>query len=379
MRTTIVTLDKPDRYGPSLRRAAEALRDGALVIFPTETVYGLGANAAHVGAMRRLREVKGGTERQGFTVHIPHRSEAARYVSAPSALIRRLTRKAWPGPLTLVCRVESPADEPIAQTLSPEQLGEIYYDSRVGLRCPAFAIVTELLEGAGVPVVASSANRAGRTPPLDLRAALRDLDGSVDIALDGGRTRHNAASTVVEIDGPEWKLLREGVIDRRTLERMTRTEIVMVCTGNSCRSPLAEYMFRQRLAERLGIPLGDLTKHGYYVSSAGTAAYPGGPISEFSAAELRRRGIDAAGHRSQSLTVELIQRSERIYVMSYEHRRAVIDLVPSAAERVLLLDERGPVADPIGGGGPEYQQCALHIERAIDARVEEFLNEDLRW
>jgi tRNA threonylcarbamoyl adenosine modification protein (Sua5/YciO/YrdC/YwlC family) len=379
MRTVIISLDKPDRYGPSLRDAAEALRAGALVVFPTETVYGVGANAAHTEAMRRLREVKGRASQQGFTVHIPHRADAARYVADASPVARRLARKAWPGPLTLVCRVESPEDQEIGKTISPSQLGDIYYENKVGLRCPAHAAVTELLVEAGVPVLASSANRAGNQPPLDLRAAMRDLENQVEFAIDGGRTRHNTSSTVVEIEGPEWEILREGVIDRRTLERMVRTEIVMVCTGNSCRSPIAEYLFRHELARRLGLPVGELAKYGYFVSSAGMAAAEGGPISEFSQKELARHGIDAAAHRARPLTVELIQHSERIFAMSYEHRRAVIDMAPSAADRVFLLDDMGPVADPIGGGAPEYHNCAMHIERAVNARLEEFVNEDLSW
>lgn len=380
MRTNIVTLDKADRYGPSVRHAAEALRGGALVVFPTETVYGLAASAAHVEAVRRLRDIKGGPDRQGFTVHIPNRADAAKYVANPPALARRLARKAWPGPLTLVCSVDDPENEPIARTISPEQLDAIYYQSKVGLRCPAHAAATELLNEAGVPVVASSANRPGRPPPLDAQSALRDLDGLVEIALDGGRTRHNTASTIVQIaQSDDWSILREGVIDRRTIERMARTEIVMVCTGNSCRSPIAEYLFRHELAKRLGLAVAELGRHGYYVSSAGSAAFEGGPISEFSEQELARCGIDASAHRAQPLTVELIQRAERIYVMSYEHRRAVLDLVPSAVDRVALLDERGPVADPIGGGASEYHQCAIQIERAVNARLEEFLNEDLRW
>ena len=379
MRTVVVTLDKQDRYGPSLREAAVALRDGALVVFPTETVYGVGANAAHTEAMRRLREVKGRISQQGFTVHIPHRQDAAKYVADPAPVTRRLARKAWPGPLTLVCRVDVPEEQEIARTISPIQLGDIYYDQKVGLRCPAHAAVTELLSEAGVPVLASSANRTGNQPPLDLRSALRDMENQVEFAIDGGRTRHNTSSTVVEIEGPDWEILREGVIDRRTVERMVRTEIVMICTGNSCRSPIAEYLFRNELARRLGMPVSDLAKHGYYVSSAGTVAADGGPISEFSHKELARRGIDASAHRSRPLTIELIQRSERIFAMSYEHRRAVIDMAPSAADRVFLLDERGPVADPIGGGAPEYHNCAMHIERAIGARLEEFVNEDLSW
>jgi protein-tyrosine-phosphatase len=122
-----------------------------------------------------------------------------------------------------------------------------------------------------------------------------------------------------------------------------------------------------------------LAGQGYVISSAGTIGFSGGTISDLSREELAKRNIDGSKHRSQPLTIELVQRAERIYAMSSEHRTAVIDLVPAAADRVFMLDDQSPVADPIGGGPEEYQGCAEHIERAVDARLEEFLDEDLNW
>jgi protein-tyrosine phosphatase len=142
---------------------------------------------------------------------------------------------------------------------------------------------------------------------------------------------------------------------------------------------MAEYLFRQMLADRKGCPVSDLADQGYAVSSCGTLGLAGGAASTGSSEELSRRGIDASGHRSQPLSVELIQQAERIYVMTPEHRNAVLDLVPAAASKVEQLDPDNPVPDPISGGPQEYRRCAEQIERAAAARVEEFLNEDLNW
>jgi protein-tyrosine phosphatase len=379
MQTEIVSSGDPNRYDSALRAAASALCDGALVVFPTETVYGVAANALNPAALARLRQVKGRPTEQAFTVHLARRGDARRYVGAPSPLARRLARKAWPGPLTLICAVPSPDQEEIAQVCSPEQLDEIYHRGKVGLRCPDHAVARQLLREAGVPVVASSANRAGQPPPARFDEALRDLQGAVEFALDGGPARLSAASTVVELEGRDWTIRREGALDERTIGRLAVTEVLMVCTGNSCRSPMAEYLFRAGLAARLGLSLEELAAEGYVVSSAGTFAPVGAPISAGSHEELQKRGIDGSDHHAQPLTVELIQRSERIYTMTPAHREAVLELVPSAATRVFALDEENPVADPIGGGPDQYRTCAAHIEQAVDARLEEFLNEDRNW
>ena len=94
---------------------------------------------------------------------------------------------------------------------------------------------------------------------------------------------------------------------------------------------------------------------------------------------MKRRGIDASAHRSQPLTVELIQRCERIYTMSAEHRDAVLQLAPGAATKVSMLDDHGAVSDPIGGDTETYGRCADHIAKLIDQRIEEFVDEDLAW
>ena len=379
MGTRIINFGNIDGYDSALGEAARALREGALVVFPTETVYGVGANAADPQAVARLREAKGRADQQPFTVHLAGRQDARRYVNSPTPLVRRLIRKAWPGPLTLVCEVCEPERSEVAGECPAEQLGEIFRDGTVGLRCPDHAAAAALLGKAAVPVVASSANRSGGRPPFELGQALRDLEDSVAYAIDAGPTRLSRASTVVEVRGDEWSIRRAGALDERTIRRLARSEVLFVCTGNSCRSPMAEYLFRQMLADRKGCAVSDLAGQGYAVSSCGTLGLEGGAASAGSSEELSRRSIDASGHRSQPLSVELIQQAERIYVMTPEHRSAVLDLVPAAASKVEQLDADNPVPDPIGGGPQEYRRCAEQIERTVAARVEEFLNEDLNW
>ena len=381
MQTKVISTLQSNTYAASIAEAAVALREGALVLFPTETVYGVAANAADPDALRRLRELKNSAavSQRPFTVHLGRKSDAGKYVTGPSALLRRLSRKCWPGPLTMVVQEAQPERAEIFRVCPREQQPELYYEGRVGLRCPDHPAALELIGQLNVPVVATSANARGQIPPTEFEAAYNNLGGKVEYALDAGSTKLGAASTVINVHDHQWSVQRAGPIQERTLRRLSRSVILMVCSGNSCRSPMAEYMFRNKLAESLGMSPEELRAAGYEVLSAGTAACPGCEASPGALLEMRRRGIDLSPHRSQPLTIELIQQAERIYVMTPEHRAMVLDLAPGAAEVVQLLDARGAIMDPMGGGPEEYLKTADRLDQAIDARLKEFVDEDRNW
>ncbi len=373
-----ITVQEKDAHGDALAQVARALRDGALVIFPTETVYGIAASAADPAAVARLRAAKKRRDSQPFTVHIGDPQDAAAFVPEPPPVAVHLARRAWPGPLTLVFR-EVAADAAPVLREHPQARQQVYRDDSVGLRCPDHAVARELLRAAGVPVVASSANVAGARPPADADQAAEQLGEQADWIVDAGPARYRSASTIVEVGSQGLTILRTGVLDERTIRRMAVRRILLVCTGNSCRSPLAEYMLRQALAKRLGIDPEALENAGYAVTSAGTAAMTGAPMSSGSLEALRRRGIDGSTHRSQPLSEMLIREADRIWCMSPEHREAVLARVPGAAARTELFDPAGAVFDPIGQGPEVYERCAQHIETLVARRVKELVDEDRTW
>jgi L-threonylcarbamoyladenylate synthase len=198
----------PDPDG--LARAAELLGQGGLVAFPTETVYGLGADGRSDAAVARLYAAK---ERPQFNPLIAHVADlaAARRQGVFNAAAEAMADAFWPGPLTLVL--------PASPTCSVCDLARAGLDS-VALRVPSHEIAHGLLREAGFPIVAPSANRSGRVSPTEAEHVLGDLKGRIDAVVDGGPTRVGIESTIVSCLGPRPALLRPGGVAREAIEAM---------------------------------------------------------------------------------------------------------------------------------------------------------------
>src|SRR5580658_2113871 len=192
----------------SIAEAAACLSAGGLVAVPTETVYGLAADATSDQAVAAIFAAK---ERPAINPLIAHvlNLEAAREhgVFGPDA--ERLARAFWPGPLTLVL--------PVAPTCRISLLARAGLDT-VALRSPSHETARALIQAAGVPLAAPSANRSGRVSPTTAAHVVADLDGRIDWILDGGPCRHGLESTIIEVAGGRIALLRPGAIAREAIE-----------------------------------------------------------------------------------------------------------------------------------------------------------------
>jgi L-threonylcarbamoyladenylate synthase len=226
-----------------IAEASALLRRGGLVAFPTETVYGLGADATDADAVAGIYAAK---ERPSFNPLIAHVAsfEAARVQGVFNETACRLAEAFWPGPLTLVV--------PIAGTCTVSDLARAGLDS-VGLRVPAHALAHALLKATGRPVAAPSANRSGRVSPTDADHVLGDLDGRIDAVLDGGATEVGVESTIVSCLEGAPRLLRPGGVPRETIEELIGQRLENGVESD--KNPLAPGMLASHYAPRAQVRL----------------------------------------------------------------------------------------------------------------------------
>ena len=192
-----------------IRHAAALIREGKLVAFPTETVYGLGANALEARAVEKVFRVKGRPSTSPVIVHVESREAAPSLVTEWPAEAERLAREFWPGPLTLVLPKRACIPEIVTAGLPS-----------VGLRVPANAFALALLVEADVPIAAPSANRFTELSPTTAEHVRKSLGSEVDLIVDGGPTQVGIESTVLSLAGARPLLLRPGMISADEIERV---------------------------------------------------------------------------------------------------------------------------------------------------------------
>lgn len=213
-RRTVIISEDDENFEGKLREAAEALRRGALVVFPTETVFGLGANAYDKEACRKIYEAKGRPSDNPLIVHIDSMEMAKELMAGDNALFEELGRAFFPGPLSLVVKKSVKVSEVVSGGLDT-----------VALRLPDNEIARKLIAYAGVPIAAPSANLSGRPSPTRNEHVIKDLKGRVDYIILSKKEPIGVESTVLDISSSELVIYRPGGISKERIELALSREV----------------------------------------------------------------------------------------------------------------------------------------------------------
>lgn len=209
MNTRIIRFDSDHFSTSDLDEAAEVLRNGGLVAFPTETVYGLGANAMDKEASKKIYAAKGRPSDNPLIVHIAHKEDMEVLAEEVPEMAYRLAEVFWPGPLTIILKKK--------ERVPKETTGGL---NTVAIRLPANRIAKELISHSGVYVAAPSANISGKPSPTSAEHVINDLSGRIDMILDGGKATLGLESTIVDLSEEMPMILRPGCITKEMLENV---------------------------------------------------------------------------------------------------------------------------------------------------------------
>jgi protein-tyrosine phosphatase len=316
------------------RQIVQALADGALVALPTEAGCVLAADPARL-------------------------VDSTRPAGLPdSVAVSRLDAYFDPSPF-LTQTQATPAERAIAARLWPGPIGWIDDELPFPVWVPAQLSTASVLAAHQGPLAFFELKGGEPLNPTTLG------DAVAMIVTDG--PPRSGPLTLIRTNDTRWTLVRPGVLSESDIRLALARRIVFVCTGNTCRSPMAEGVFKQRLAQRLGCRVDELPDRGFLISSAGTAAMSNDPATAESVEAMREFGVDLSAHRSRPAAADEIARADDVIAMTRSHLLTLVSRYPMLGGTLrLLCGPDGDLDDPIGGGVDVYRACAATIQRHVD-------------
>ena len=354
-----------------MHEAASILREGGLVILPTETLYGVAAAASDPRAVAMLRDlitVKTGSPKDplAFTWHAHDPGEVAATLGIARDDHRRAFEQLLPGPVRLAVHLDAARSRDARASLGVDA-GVLDVADTWTVRVPDMDWTRQVIEASGVPVLMERLGALGLGSGVELSesAATAATGMGIRLVVNAGPTRFAGPSTPVMLGPSGVEVTGSGVYEARYIHKKMHRLILFVCTGNTCRSPMAEAIARD-LLERSGV-------REVSIASAGIAAGNGVPMTGEAREALEEMRIEPGHHRSRMLDGDLVAASHRIYALTGGHLKAIRGVLPPSEQgKAMLLDPAGrDVPDPIGGALEEYRDTAALIAEMVRARFAE--------
>ncbi|MEW6686558.1 MAG: L-threonylcarbamoyladenylate synthase [Candidatus Edwardsbacteria bacterium] len=357
IKTEVIRIDNEKIEAEIIAHTAKVLKSGGIVVIPTDTVYGLACDAYNQKTIKRIFKIKKRAPQKSLILFCK-REEISSLTSEIPLSAQKLMERFFPGPLTIILK---------ASPVLPRWL--VSKNGTVGIRLPQQSFVLTLLEKFHSPLATTSANLSGRGEPKSIEEVITNFWGKVELILDAGSSQKTSPSTVIDLTREPAVILRKGEISKNLLEetigekiKLERITVLFICTGNTCRSPLAQGYFQKIIPLKM--------KNRLIVISAGTAAVDGLPAAEYTQQVGLEQGFDLSRHRTRLLTDSLIKETDLIFAMESKHIEEILSIVPEASEKTFLLKQGGEISDPIGQPLEVYRQVFEEIKENIPLALE---------
>ncbi len=369
---------KPDKE--IIRKAVNILENGGIIVYPTDTLYGLGVDALSEKALTRLYLIKQRGEKIPVSLMVSNLKTIEQFSGQLSPEMREILKKLLPGKITVLLPNKEQNALPYLLRSGNKQ--------KIGFRVPNHKVSSALSRAFPNPITSTSANLAGKENALTVQDVIAQFGDKLDLILDAGPVSGKKGSTIIDFTKDPFLILREGEIsfgeiknilpDVPLKKRKDKYVITFVCSGNICRSPLA-----------MGILRGMMSKTKYRnvvdVNSAGTLDLAGQPVHEYSYEVAKENKVDLAKHVSRPVSARMMEDAELIVCMALNHFNHLRTVYPQYRDKIIMLKQwqrpnnlsNPSIADPIGHPRDFFRQTYEEIHRELK-RIFPFLMQEIK-